>query len=62
MAVPKHKVSKRRGRSRFANWSIKSASIGECPSCHEMKPTHRICPHCGFYDGVKKIEVKQENE
>ena len=23
----------------------------ECPHCHEPKPPHRACPHCGYYRG-----------
>lgn len=62
MAVPKRKTSKQRTNTRYANWKIKSPSIGECPQCHEMKQNHRVCPHCGYYDGVQKIEIKQDKE
>ncbi len=62
MAVPKHKASKKQSKSRFANWKIKSSSIGECPQCHEMKQNHRVCKVCGYYDGVKKIDIKQDKE
>ncbi|MCI9519159.1 MAG: 50S ribosomal protein L32 [Clostridia bacterium] len=57
MAVPKHKTSKQRSNKRFANWKIASPSIAECPQCHEMKLTHRVCKTCGYYDGVKVIAV-----
>ncbi len=62
MAVPKHKASKKQSKSRFANWKIKSSSISECPQCHEMKQNHRVCKVCGYYDGVKKIDIKQDKE
>lgn len=62
MAVPKRKVSKQRGNTRFANWKIKNPSISECKQCHEMKLNHRVCPKCGYYDGVKKIDIKQDKE
>ena len=62
MAVLKHKASKQQGNSRFANWKIKSPSISECPQCHEMKLNHRVCKNCGYYDGVKKIDIKQDKE
>ena len=60
MAVPKHKVSKQSGNSRFANWKIKSPSVSECPQCHEFKPNHRVCPKGGYSDGEKKLDVKQK--
>lgn len=62
MAVPKHKASKQQTNSRFANWKIASHSVSECPQCHEMKLNHRICKNCGYYDGVKKIDIKQDKE
>lgn len=62
MAVPKHKASKQQGNSRFANWKLKNPSIGECPQCHGFKQNHRVCSHCGYYDGVKKVDIKQDKE
>ena len=61
MAVPKHKVSKQAGNSRFANWKIKNPSISECPQCHERKQSHKVCPHCGYYNGKAVVEHNEEN-
>ena len=57
MAVPKGKVSKARTSSRRANWKISGPTIVECPRCHKMKLTHRICKHCGYYDGRAVVEI-----
>ncbi|MCI8613454.1 MAG: 50S ribosomal protein L32 [Clostridia bacterium] len=62
MAVPKHKTSKQRSNKRFANWKIATPSLCECPQCHEMKLTHRVCKVCGYYDGVKKIDVASDKK
>ena len=63
MAVPKHKVSKQAGNSRFANWKIKNPSISECPQCHELRASHRVCPKCGYYNGKQVVDVsKKENK
>ena len=34
-----------------------------CPRCGKMKLSHRVCKHCGYYDGqqVITIEEKQAN-
>ena len=48
MAVPKHKVSKSRGRSRVANWKAGVPTLVECPQCHEKKAAHVACPSCGY--------------
>ena len=62
MAVPKHKVSKQAGNSRYANWKIESPEVGECPQCHSPKLSHRACKTCGYYDKTRSVEVKQDKE
>lgn len=62
MAVPKRKVSKKVGRTRFAhNYKAKVPTLVECPQCHELKQPHRICPKCGYYDGRQIIVKNEEN-
>lgn len=60
MAVPKSKTSKARKRSRAANWKISAPSIMECPHCHELKQTHRVCDNCGYYDGTEVVVKKEK--
>jgi len=60
--VPKQKVSKQRSNTRYANWKIAEPATGACPQCHESKLNHRVCKHCGYYDGVLKKEIKQKKE
>ena len=62
MAVPKKKTSKQRTNTRYANWKAEKPQVGECPQCHEPKRSHRICTHCGYYDGVQKIEVEKKKK
>lgn len=59
MAVPKSKISKAKGNSRFANWKVSVPSLVECPQCHEQIESHVVCPHCGYYKG-KQVVVKKE--
>lgn len=61
MAVPKRKISKQRGNSRYANWKLESPAVSECPQCHATKLSHRACKECGYYDKKRSIEVKQES-
>ena len=60
MAVPKGKVSKARRNSRRANWKLSLPGITECPQCHEMKLTHRVCKNCGYYNGKQVLKVDAE--
>jgi large subunit ribosomal protein L32 len=63
MAVPKSKVSKQRGNKRFAsNYKASVPTLVECPQCHEMKQSHRVCPKCGYYDGKQVVEVAKKED
>ena len=58
MAVPKRKTSKaRRDSRRSSNWKLSLPGIVECPQCHEAKLAHRVCKHCGYYDGKQVVTV-----
>lgn len=57
MPLPKHKISKRRGRLRRSNsyYTMKAKHLATCANCGEKKLPHRVCPHCGFYNGKQVI-------
>ena len=61
MALPKGKISKARKHSRQANWKISAPSIVKCPRCQMMKLSHRVCNHCGYYDGRDVLGISEEN-
>ncbi len=56
MAVPKRKTSRARRGKRRAHDALKTPGLSVCPQCNELKPPHRICPHCGTYRGKTFIE------
>ena len=60
MATPKGKISKARKHSRQANWKLSLPSIVECPQCHQMKLSHRVCKQCGYYKGVQVVVKNEE--
>ena len=33
-------------------------TLHKCPECGEFKLAHRVCGHCGYYNGVKVKDVK----
>lgn len=59
MALPKGKISKSRGRKRRTHWKLTLPAIGACPQCKQMKLAHRVCRHCGYYDGVSVIKMDE---
>jgi large subunit ribosomal protein L32 len=60
MAVPKRRLSKAKTRSRRSHDALKSPAVSVCPSCHEPKRPHRVCPKCGTYRGKQVKDVKGE--
>ena len=60
MATPKGKISKARKHSRQANWKLSAPAIVECPPCHQMKLSHRVCKQCGYYKGVQVVVKNEE--
>ena len=61
MAVPKKRKSRSRSRMTRAVWlaSARTPSLVRCKHCGKMKPSHRICPDCGWYAGrqVQTVET-----
>ena len=49
-------------RKRRANWKLSLPGIVECPQCHEKKLSHRVCKHCGYYNGVQVIDMTEKKE
>ncbi|HHP50744.1 MAG TPA: 50S ribosomal protein L32 [Moorella mulderi] len=61
MGVPKRRVSKARKNKRRSQWlQIAPPNLVECPHCHQLKLSHRACPHCGYYKGRPVLEVAEE--
>ena len=61
MAVPKRKVSKARRNTRnSANFKAQVPTLVECPECHDKKQPHKVCSHCGYYDGKKVVETEKK--
>ncbi len=58
MAVPKRKTSHSRKGMRRSHHHLQAPMLVECSHCHQMKPSHTVCPNCGYYRGRKVIEVK----
>ncbi len=62
MAVQQSKTSKQRTNKRFAQWKISAPNLSECPQCHEFRASHRVCPKCGYYDGVQVVDTAKKEK
>jgi len=58
VAVPKKKQSKARRDKRRAQHGVDAPRVNECPTCHQPKRPHRVCPTCGTYRG-REVEPLQ---
>lgn len=56
MAVPQRRTSKTRKRMRRTHFKLRVPGMVECPSCGELKMSHRVCPSCGQYKGEVVVE------
>lgn len=55
MAVPARRTSKTVKRKRRTHYKLVVPGMTECPSCGEMKLSHRICKECGTYNGKEVV-------
>ena len=61
MAVPKRKTSKARRDKRRSNvWKLEMPGMVKCSHCGEFHLSHRVCGHCGYYNGKEVIKVEAE--
>jgi large subunit ribosomal protein L32 len=59
MAVPKRRQSKQRQRKRRTHVKASLPVTQNCPRCGDPKVPHRICPTCGYYRSVQRLEVEE---
>jgi large subunit ribosomal protein L32 len=59
MANPKRKTSKARRDKRRTHWKLSAVNLSECSNCHQPKQSHRVCPHCGYYNGRMVYQPKE---
>jgi large subunit ribosomal protein L32 len=60
MALPKYRISKTRKLKRRSHHALAVPTRNLCPECQQVKLPHRVCSHCGFYDGRKVMAGKDD--
>ncbi|OGS44992.1 MAG: 50S ribosomal protein L32 [Elusimicrobia bacterium RIFOXYD2_FULL_34_15] len=60
MANPKRRHSTSRQNKRRANWKLEPTNISICPQCKSPKLPHKVCPKCGFYNGISIVKIKEK--
>lgn len=59
-ALPKRKVSGMRRGNRRRFHFITPLPMSGCQNCGALKPTHRVCRACGFYNGRQVLTIKDK--
>jgi large subunit ribosomal protein L32 len=60
--LPKRKLSRRKRGHRRSHDALSLRHLVRCDHCNEYKPSHQVCPSCGYYRGEQIIEVKSDEE
>lgn len=56
--LPKRRHSTRRGGKRKAAINYTLFGLTKCGNCNALRVGHRVCPHCGYYDGREVVKAK----
>ena len=59
---PKRKHSTMRKGKRRAAISLRLPNLVPCPNCSNPKPTHVVCPKCGWYKGREVVKIKTRKQ
>ena len=57
--LPKKKTSKGRKGKRASHHALRPVTTMECPTCHNTKLPHRVCPSCGYYNGREMVPQEE---
>ncbi len=58
MAHPKRKQSHSRTRKRRTHDKISVPQLVVCSECKRLRPSHMVCPFCGYYKGREIVTIK----
>ena len=57
MANPKRRHSQARRDNRRSQQRLRLSTISACPQCGKLRPPHRVCQFCGYYQGRQVLAV-----
>lgn len=57
--LPKKKRTKAKKGTRWSHSQLQPVTLSLCSQCKTLKPSHRVCPTCGYYAGREVIAAAQ---
>lgn len=62
MPNPKRRHSNSRTNKRRKSQKIEVVNLSVCPNCESRKPSHSVCPSCGYYKGMSVIDKTEKQK
>ena len=62
MAVPKRRTSRSKQGTRRSHHRVIPVQVQYCKQCNEPVMPHRVCEHCGYYQGRTAIPMEDEKQ
>ena len=62
MPLPKRRHGRARRDKGRTHLKLKVAALVVCSQCSSLKPPHKICPVCGYYDGKQAVVFKEKKK
>ena len=59
MPNPTRRHSKSRRDKSRTHQKLTASNVIKCPQCTEPTLSHRVCRHCGYYDGRQVVVVEE---
>ncbi|MDO8751748.1 MAG: 50S ribosomal protein L32 [Dehalococcoidia bacterium] len=60
--LPKKKRTPGKQGRRRSHFQLQPVSLSVCPHCRTPRPSHRVCPSCGYYAGREVIAIGREEQ
>ena len=60
--VVRMRSTKSHTANRRSHHALKSTSFAKCENCQDLKRRHTVCQACGFYRGMKVIDLIKKTE
>ncbi len=60
--LPKRRHSSRRQAKRTRALNQVQVTLVTCKQCQVLRPPHRVCPKCGYYDGKPEVIKKEKSK
>jgi large subunit ribosomal protein L32 len=64
MGIPAKRRTKQSKRERASHFALRALNLSPCSHCKRLVLPHRVCPHCGYYNGqpvaavVSRLDAK----